>query len=269
MKITCGLPSDSLIEPLVKLGVREFYFGFTPSFWKRKYTIWLNSINRRYSPDEQLTNLKTLAALIRKYRSSVKFFVAFNNTLYSSEHIIKLIKVVRKLKKMGVAGVIASDIGFIIALKKAMPGIVVHLSSLGVCLNAKTAEFYKRLGISRVILPRSLEPRMVSRIMSDKHGMEFETFDHPTSCLNIDGFCTHNHYLVNKVPCRAYEHRYLRENETLRESFDNIRRISEMHAIGVDYMKLPRISGNHKDYLKKYLKIIMLVRKLNGLRNRT
>ena len=64
MKIMCFLPADYNLAPLIKTGITEYYFGYTPPFWQKKYTK-INSINRRYEQKVQTESLENVMKLLQ------------------------------------------------------------------------------------------------------------------------------------------------------------------------------------------------------------
>jgi putative protease len=72
----------------------------------------------------------------------------------------------------------------------------IHLSSLGNCFNSYAVDFYKSLGVNRIILPRQLTLSEIQGIVTNRyHQMEFEVFALNDGCLFEEGFCQTSHAL--------------------------------------------------------------------------
>ena len=65
----------------------------------------------------------------------------------------------------------------------------VHLSTQLSITNSKAIEFYKSIGIDRVVLARELDLSMIESIQS-KHLIDTEIFIHGGMCVNYSGRCT-------------------------------------------------------------------------------
>ncbi|MEK6646228.1 MAG: hypothetical protein AABY84_06115, partial [Candidatus Firestonebacteria bacterium] len=65
MEIVAYVPSDYNLTPLIDKGITEYYFGHIPFFWRRTYSL-INSINRRYQLEGQITQLRLLEKVLTK-----------------------------------------------------------------------------------------------------------------------------------------------------------------------------------------------------------
>ncbi|MBE5756212.1 MAG: U32 family peptidase [Clostridiales bacterium] len=98
------------------------------------------------------------------------------------------------LEKIGVDGVIISDLGLIsIALKR---NLNVNVSTQASILNKATVQIYKDLGVKRVILARELSLKEVKEISSVD--IEVETFIHGAMCISYSGRCLLSNYLTGR-----------------------------------------------------------------------
>ena len=94
------------------------------------------------------------------------------------------------LYRMGVDGVIVSDLGAVSVLRTAVPYLPVHISTQANCQNAAAAMVYYAMGVRRVVLARetSLEEiaQMKKMLPAD---MELEAFVHGAMCMAYSGRC--------------------------------------------------------------------------------
>ena len=62
----------------------------------------------------------------------------------------------RKLRDIGIAAVIVSDPALIMIAATEAPGLEIHLSTQASATNYETLEFWKELGLTRVVLAREV-----------------------------------------------------------------------------------------------------------------
>ncbi len=63
----------------------------------------------------------------------------------------------RKLRDIGIAAVIVSDPALIMIAATEAPGLEIHLSTQASATNYETLEFWKELGLTRVVLAREVQ----------------------------------------------------------------------------------------------------------------
>ncbi|MFW6134389.1 MAG: peptidase U32 family protein [Elusimicrobiota bacterium] len=103
------------------------------------------------------------------------------------------------LSKAGVDAVIASDPGVILTIKETTPEMPVILSTQANTTNYKSAWFWRRQGVKRIILARELSLKEIKSI-SDKipKEMEKEVFIHGAMCISYSGRCLLSSYLTSR-----------------------------------------------------------------------
>ncbi|HWR61174.1 MAG TPA: U32 family peptidase [Clostridia bacterium] len=118
------------------------------------------------------------------------------------------------LKELGTAGVdalIVSDPSVIMAAKEVLPEMELHLSTQASNTNYKSAEFWHRLGIERIVLARELSfDEIRETIAKAPETLEFEAFVHGAMCMSYSGRCLLSNYMVGRdanrgecaQPCR-------------------------------------------------------------------
>jgi putative protease len=89
---------------------------------------------------------------------------------------------------------IVSDLNFLMQLSREKFPVRLHLSSLGSCFNSRAVEFYKSMGVQRIILPRQLRASEIKELIGrSEAGMEFEVFAVNDGCFYEEGFCQVTH----------------------------------------------------------------------------
>lgn len=96
---------------------------------------------------------------------------------------------VKSLELIGVTAVIVATPTIIQIVKKVAPKLEVHLSTQMSTTNLKAIEFYKRLGVDRVVFARECDLDEVKSI-SEKSSIPTEAFVHGGMCINYSGRCT-------------------------------------------------------------------------------
>ncbi len=197
-------PIDKLeeVQPLLEEGVAEFYGGFVPQEWLEKYSIFA-SINQRYFASAQIKTFGDLKLIIDEiHNAGKKFYFTMNSTFYSPPQYEMIKDLLPKLKEIGVDEIIVADVGLILLTNESGIDLPIHISTLGKVYNYKVAEFYKELGIKRVVLPRHLTFEEMKKIAKDCPDMEYDIFMLIGKCPNIEGYCTFQHISPTKRwPC--------------------------------------------------------------------
>jgi len=102
------------------------------------------------------------------------------------------------LKEINIDAVIVSDLGIIDFIKKEVPEIEIHISTQANTTNKYSANFYKKLGASRVVLARELSIDEIKEIKSFNKNLELEAFVHGAMCISYSGRCLLSNYLTGR-----------------------------------------------------------------------
>lgn len=102
------------------------------------------------------------------------------------------------LVSLGVDAFIMSDPGLISIVKEKHPEQEVHLSVQANCMSWKTAEFWHKQGISRIVLSRELRIAEVETIKDKVPTLELEAFIHGSICIAYSGRCLMSHYMSRR-----------------------------------------------------------------------
>ncbi len=104
----------------------------------------------------------------------------------------------RELSGLPVDGYILSDLGAIAHIREKYPDKEIHISTQANTTNARTVQFYKSLGIHRVVLARELSLREIADIHAASD-MELEAFVHGAMCIAYSGRCLLSNYFTNQA----------------------------------------------------------------------
>ncbi len=142
------------------------------------------------------------------------------NIFAHNDDINGLTEFLNKIKNISIDAVIMSDPGMIFLIKEKMPGTEIHLSTQANTTNYKSAEFWFRQGIKRIVLSRELSLKEIKEIREKApEDLELETFIHGAMCISYSGRCLLSNYMAGRDanrgacahPCRW--HYYLVEEQ--------------------------------------------------------
>lgn len=132
--------------------------------------------------------------IIYAHNLGKKVYVTVNIILHNKE-LEKVDKYLKKLSEIDVDAIIISDPSIIEIAKKY--NIEVHLSTQQSTLNYEAASFFKKEGVTRIVLARECSKEDIKEI-KDKVDIEIETFIHGAMCAGISGRCVMSNVLTNR-----------------------------------------------------------------------
>ncbi len=138
---------------------------------------------------------------MEEIREAVAFAHGLNKKVYVTVNIIlhnkeveQLLTYLQKLDEIGVDAIIVSDPTVIkTALKHT--NLEVHLSTQQSTLNIEAASFWKKQGVTRIVMARETSYKDLKAI-KDNVDMELETFIHGAMCASMSGRCVLSNFLT-------------------------------------------------------------------------
>ena len=113
----------------------------------------------------------------------------------------------RELRDMGLDAVIVSDPALIVICATEAPGLEIHLSTQASSTNYETFEFWKELGLTRVVLAREVSMAELAEIRK-RTSVEIEAFVHGAMCISYSGRCVLSNHMshrdANRGGCSQY-----------------------------------------------------------------
>ena len=272
VKIITSLSHDTDendITNYIDKGIDEFYFGFMPPEWLKKYG-WEICTNRRpYPITPHITDWKKAKKIVKStHQKNKKIYLALNEHKYTLEQYSFIIPILNKLINFGIDGILIADIALINYLNDNGYTLPLHLSIGGGVFNNETIKFFHQLGIKRIILPRKLNPKEIRQMLdSSPKNMLFEIFLIGEWCRYNDAFCYNVHGYNKNEFCKLKEiipedetffaHRFLREK--LSYSWCGLCLLEELkHYLDKVIFKIPLRSDvfNDKLLLEEVLPLI-------------
>lgn len=117
------------------------------------------------------------------------------NIVFHDKNLNNLKEYLIKLKEINVDAVIISDIACVLLAKEI--GLDIILSTQASTLNYEAVNFWKNLGVKRIVLGREARREDIIRI-KEETGVELECFIHGAMCTSISGKCVLSNYCTNR-----------------------------------------------------------------------
>lgn len=134
---------------------------------------------------DQLNGILRLA-----HNHNVQVFLTLNIIIIESE-IPAFIRLLNKLCKTSIDGIILQDLGMLYVAKKHFPELKVHGSTQLTTHNDGQIKFLKILNVNRVNLSRELDIEEIRSLTRTAHenSIMTEVFVHGSNCLSFSGLC--------------------------------------------------------------------------------
>ena len=159
------------------------------------------------------------------HERSKKVYVTLN-VFPHNEDLEGLEEYLIELYNLNVDAVIVSDPGIIMTAREVVPELELHLSTQANNVNWKSAIFWHKQGIKRIVLARELSLEQIKEVRNKlPESCELEAFVHGSMCMSYSGRCLLSNYMTGRdanrgecaQPCR-YKY-YLMEEKRPGEYF--------------------------------------------------
>ena len=105
----------------------------------------------------------------------------------------------KELEQMKVDAVLVADPGVFEMVRENAPSLTVHLSTQANNTNYKSANFWYKQGIRRIVVARELSLEEIKQIRENiPEDMEIEAFVHGAMCISYSGRCLLSNYLTQR-----------------------------------------------------------------------
>ena len=155
----------------------------------------------RYSLRVRNNSFKDTAALgagIQRAHALGKQFYLVSNIAPHNDKVRSYLRDLEPVLEYKPDALIMSDPGLIMLVKEKWPDQPIHLSVQANAVNWATVEFWRRQGISRVILSRELALGEIRDIRERVPQMELEVFVHGALCMAYSGRCLLSGYMNHR-----------------------------------------------------------------------
>ena len=265
MKITAGLGSIDEYIRFVKAGADEFFCGYVPYSWAKKYGTVM-PLNRRevFCYNVQLgsySELEILSAMIKRYGKPVH--LTFNSLYYIPQQYPEIAEIIQNCMKLGFQSYIVADPALIIYLRNQGIDCDIHLSGEMGEINSRAVEILQRQKLKRIIFHRKNTFEDMEAVIRSERAAggtraqtEFEAFALNEMCQFSGAFCNSLHCDELGYLCRVpYQLKKIRNDYSYRmgDVCSNIQRNdmdkcitnNRMTENSLDHMVLNHIASNH------------------------
>jgi len=144
------------------------------------------------------------------------------NVIPHDEDLVGVEEYLRELYEVGVDAVLIADPGIMSIVKEVVPELEIHLSTQANNLNYKSALFWHKVGVSRVVAAREMSLEDLKKLRKElPETCEIEAFVHGSMCACYSGKCLLSTYITGRdanrgtctQPCR-FKYHLFEEGET-------------------------------------------------------
>lgn len=168
----------------------------------------LRAAAKNFSIDEIKEGVEYAHARDKKVHMTINIFA-------HNEDIGELELYLNQLKDIPIDAFIVSDPGIIMMIREAIPNAEIHLSTQANMTNYKTAEFWHKQGVKRIVLARELTFDDIRELRERlPETLELESFIQGAMCISYSGRCLLSNFMIERDanrgqcahPCRWKYH---------------------------------------------------------------
>ena len=207
MKIVAGLGSIDEYERFVEAGADEFFCGYVPYSWSKKYGTVL-PLNRRevlcYNVQiGSFSELEILAAMVRKYRKPVH--LTFNSLYYIPEQYPEIAEIIQRCMALGFRSYIIADPALMVYLHEHNIECDIHISGETGEINSQMMAAFAKFHPKRLIFHRKNTFEDMEKVIENSESKlgEFEAFVLNELCQFTGAFCNSLHCDEMGYLCRV------------------------------------------------------------------
>lgn len=137
---------------------------------------------------------------------AVQFAKKHNKKIYVTCNIIPhnedlegLDTYLKYLEEIGIDAIIVADPGVLMVAKEVVPNMEIHMSTQANNTNYKSANFWYKQGVQRVVTARELSFEEIRKIRDEiPADMDIESFVHGAMCISYSGRCLISNYMTGR-----------------------------------------------------------------------
>ena len=150
--------------------------------------------------NNEFGNLQMLSHAIGEAHAGGKRFYVVSNVLPHNAKVRTYLADMAPVVALQPDALIMADPGLIDQVRETWPEMPVHLSVQANTVNFAAVRFWRKLGISRIILSRELSLDEVAEIRQECPDIELEVFVHGALCIAYSGRCLLSGYFNHRDP---------------------------------------------------------------------
>ena len=148
--------------------------------------------------NNEFGSLETLGGAIDEAHALGKHLYVVSNVLPHNVKVRSYLADMAPVVALKPDALIMADPGLIDLVRESWPEMPVHLSVQANTVNFAAVRFWKKLGISRIILSRELSLDEVAEIRQECPDIELEVFVHGALCIAYSGRCLLSGYFNHR-----------------------------------------------------------------------
>jgi len=186
-------PAPELLSPAGSLKAMRYAFAYgADAVYAGQPRYSLRVRNNEFNRPEVLA-----AAIAEAHAAGRRFYLA-SNIAPHNDKVRSYLRDLEPVIAMGPDALIMSDPGLIMLVRERWPEQEIHLSVQANAVNWASVEFWRRQGVSRVILSRELSLEEIGEIGQRCPEMELEVFVHGALCIAYSGRCLLSGYMTHR-----------------------------------------------------------------------
>lgn len=152
----------------------------------------LRTASKNFSEEE----MKEAVAFAKKHDR--KIYVTCN-IIPHNEDLEGLDTYLKYLEEIGIDAIIVADPGVLMVAKEVVPNMEIHMSTQANNTNYKSANFWYKQGVQRVVTARELSFEEIKKIRDEiPEDMDIESFVHGAMCISYSGRCLISNYMTGR-----------------------------------------------------------------------
>jgi len=188
------MKAPELLSPAGKIKNAEYAFAYgADAVYAGQPRYSLRTRNNDFSIENLRSGINYAHGLGKK------LFVA-SNVLPHDNKVRTYLRDMEPVIEMCPDALIMADPGLIMLVRERWPEIPIHLSVQANTMNAAAVQFWKSVGVERVILSRELSLDEIEAIRQQCPDTEIEVFVHGALCIAYSGRCLLSGYFKHRDP---------------------------------------------------------------------
>ena len=149
-------------------------------------------------------SMDDLAEAARRVHAAGRRLYVTVNAFPTNAEIDRIGDYAQALYGIGADAAIVADLGAIAAMRRAAPGLNIHVSTQANCQNYMAARAYYDMGATRVVLGREMTIEQIRQLRAKTPpALELEAFVHGAMCMAYSGRCMISAYLAGRSANRG------------------------------------------------------------------
>ncbi len=159
--------------------------------------------------------MDALEAAVREAHALGRKLYVTVNAFPTNRELDDLGDYAQALLALGVDAAIVADLGAVSVMRRAAPGLGIHVSTQANCMNYAAARAWHDMGATRIVLAREMTLEQIRELRSrTPASLELEAFVHGAMCMAWSGRCMISAFLTGRSanrggcaqPCRWSYH---------------------------------------------------------------